>query len=70
MGKATGLGKSEKEAKAWGKGEYANMPKETVMEQYPKHRAVGGVEDDTITGIDECCNKSVGQAMRYLSDQK
>lgn len=70
MGKATGLGKSEKEGKAWGHGQYANMPHEVVMEQYPKCRAVDGVEDDTINGIDDVVDRGVAKVGKYMSNQK
>lgn len=51
--KAVSHGTSENEGRAWGHGEYANMPKEVVMASYPK----GGYStdphlDDTIQRLD------------------
>lgn len=70
MAKADQHGVSEREGKAWGKGEFANMPKETKMDMYPKsHEAGPGVLDDTMTGIDASNKKSSGKTRKYLSNQ-
>lgn len=63
-------GTSEREGKAWGKGEYANMPQDVVKEMYPKTK--GGSRktlDDTIKGIDYSIDRSEGRASKYVSDQ-
>ena len=40
-------GTSENEGRAWGHGQYANMPQEARMSQYPKmpHKELGGIDD-------------------------
>lgn len=40
-------GTSEHEGKAWGHGQYANMPQEVKMSEYPKmpHKELGGLDD-------------------------
>lgn len=70
MAKAQSHGTSEKEGKAWGHGKFANMPTEVKMDMYPKGRMVGGMEDDTITGIDKLESEAVAKAGRYMSNQK
>jgi hypothetical protein len=63
-------GVSEREGKAWGHGQYANMPQEVVKSMYPKARGAGKkVIDDTITGIDRSIDRSESRASRNLSDQ-
>ncbi len=63
-------GVSEKEGKAWGKGEYANMPKAEKMQLYPKNpKARDKVLDDTITGIDSWSRQMEGKRDRFVSDQ-
>jgi hypothetical protein len=65
------LGVSEKEGHPMGHGEFANMPQEKMMKPYPRSRNYrGGVEDDTITGIDQISTVSEGKAQRFLSNQK
>lgn len=67
---ATGMGVSEKEKPAMGHGEFANMPKEVHMEEYPKAAKYrGGVLDDTITGIDRTNHMAESKAQRFLSNQ-
>lgn len=64
-------GVSESEGKAWGSGQFANMPQDVKMQAYPKASNYRGrPEDDTITGIDSVCQKSESTASRYLSNQK
>ena len=61
---------SEREGKAWGRGEFANMPKEVSMAAYPKaHEAGPGYEDDTITRIDGENGRAQTKTKRYLSNQ-
>jgi len=69
MKKSTGLGVSEQEKKAWGQGEYANMPQDVVKELYPKVSMASDRLDDTITGIDSCMRNSEGKRSKYVSDQ-
>lgn len=61
---------SEHEGRAWGAGEFANMPQEKKMESYPKASHYGTHElDDSITGIDKCVSASESKANRFLSNQ-
>lgn len=53
-----------------GKGEFANMPKDVRMEQYPKTRHGRGDMDDTISGIDEVIDQGAERRDRYMSNQK
>lgn len=54
-----------------GKGDFANMPREVVMKEYPRNKgARGGYMDDTITGIDNVIRGSEGKASRHMSNQK
>lgn len=70
MAKANMHGDSEKEGRAWGKGEFANMPKEVKMNQYPKAAEFGpGNLDDTMTEIDRVNLKAHNKSHKYLSDQ-
>jgi hypothetical protein len=48
----------------------ANLPQEVHMVDYPKQSGLGGEIDDTITGIDECVKQGIGQAKKYISNQK
>mgnify|MGYP007017470555 FL=1 len=64
-----GKGTSEKEGKAWGHGQYANMPQETKTSMYPKNRGQGGSIDDTMTGIDKSISQAESQSSRHLSSQ-
>ena len=70
MAKADMHGNSEREGKAWGKGEFANMPKEVKMDAYPKANEFGpGDLDDTMTEIDACNARAHKKAKGYLSNQ-
>jgi hypothetical protein len=63
-------GESEKEGRAWGRGEHANMPKETKMKDYPKANQMGPtVEDDTMGRIDKENSQAKRQSHRYTSNQ-
>jgi hypothetical protein len=54
-----------------GKGNFANMPQEVKMTQYPKYPNPGDKElDDTITGIDQTVTTSSGKRKKYVSNQK
>lgn len=67
---ATGLGVSEAEAPAMGHGNFANMPQDIYMEQYPKAPAQRShVLDDTMSHIDRCNHHAEIQESKYLSNQ-
>jgi hypothetical protein len=54
-----------------GKGQFANMPKEVEIKEWPKYPKAGEKElDDTITGIDEVCGKSASKRKSKVSNQK
>lgn len=56
---------------AVGRKDFAGMPSEKVMKEYPKYNP--GVDkeiDDTIVGVDEVNSRSAKQRKKYLSDQK
>ena len=68
--KASMHGNSEREGKAWGRGEFANMPQEKKMNAYPKAHEYGPTDlDDTMTGIDSCNAKAHSTARSHLSNQ-
>lgn len=69
MAKVNEHGVSEREGRAWGHGEFANMPKKTKMDMYPKNRGQTGVLDDTITGIDRSIGEAETQSKRHQSNQ-
>ena len=47
-------GTSEEEGRPWGQGEYANMPQQVRMQEYPKYGHEKMPElDDTMGRIDE-----------------
>lgn len=70
MAKASMHGESEKEGRAWGHGEFANMPKEVKMDRYPKaHEEGPTVEDDTMTRIDRENRQAHMQSRRHMSNQ-
>jgi hypothetical protein len=63
-------GESEHEGRAMGKGQFANMPTEVRMEQYPKFPSQRGHDlDDTMREIDRCNAHAEKQESRYLSNQ-
>lgn len=47
MAKADMHGDSDHEGKAWGHGQFANMPQEVKMDMYPKeaHKELDGIND-------------------------
>lgn len=55
-----------------GKGGHANMPQEVKITTVPKRSYITNQEDmdDTMTGIDAVCNKTVGKASKHKSNQK
>lgn len=63
-------GVSEKEDKAMGQGDFANMPKDVKMESYPKANQFGpGVLDDTMVEIDRTTKVASGKSHKFLSNQ-
>lgn len=66
----TGHGNSEKEGKAVGKGNFANMPQEVSMKAYPKAKEYGPSDlDDTMTGIDMSNSKAHSKSRKNVSNQ-
>lgn len=53
-----------------GKGDFANMPQDVMMSEYPKVRHGSGDMDDTITGIDEVQDEGAARRNRFISNQK
>lgn len=54
-----------------GRNDFAGMPREVVMEEFPKPRTgLGGELDDTIMGIDDVMSMSEAKARKYVSNQK
>jgi hypothetical protein len=63
-------GNSEKEGRAWGKGEFANMPKEVSMKSYPKANEYGPSDlDDTMTEIDRVNSMAHKRSRSHVSNQ-
>jgi hypothetical protein len=61
---------SEKEGKAVGKGQFANMPQEVKMRAYPKANEYGPSDlDDTMTEIDNVNRKAHSRARSNVSNQ-
>lgn len=61
---------SENEGKAWGHGEFANMPQAEKMQSYPPCSKYRGRDlDDTITGIDKSNYHSESMAQKHISNQ-
>ena len=70
MKKADMHGVSEREGKAWGKGQYANMPQDLQMKMYPKASEFGpGVLDDTMVEIDRTMSVASSKSHKNLSNQ-
>lgn len=60
-----------KEEKMSGKGNFANLPQDVKMTEYPKYPRAGEREiDDTITGIDEVVGRSSSKRKSHISNQK
>lgn len=65
-----GKGVSENEGKRVGGSDFAGMPKEVNMSQYPKNRGAGHRDlNDTMTGIDMNISKSESYTQKHLSNQ-
>lgn len=63
--KASHHGTSENEGKAWGHGEFANMPSKPVMQSYPKGGySTDGHLDDTIGRLDSDSENAEGIVKR------
>ncbi len=63
-------GNSEKEGKAMGKGQFANMPQEVKMQAYPKANQFGPSDlDDTMTGIDRETSQAHSKSRSRMSNQ-
>lgn len=70
MKKASMHGSSEHEGKAWGKGKFANMPTDVMMDMYPKASEFGpGDLDDTMTEIDRTTSVAHSKSHKNLSNQ-
>jgi len=53
-----------------GKGQFANMPQDVYMGQYPKVKLpMNEGIDDTMSEIDGCVAKSEGKRSKYKSQQ-
>lgn len=56
---------------AIGRNDFAGLPRETIMEEYPRNRMMPGSRlDDTMSEIDAIQSDSERQLERYLSHQK
>ena len=54
-----------------GKTNFAGMPDEVMMEQYPEYSNMTTNElDDTLTGIDKVCKHAETKREKYISNQK
>jgi|GEM_PF-2297239 len=63
-------GESESEGRAWGHGQFANMPHEVKMKGYPKASEFGpSVLDDTMGHVDKTNHHAETQTRRHLSNQ-
>ncbi len=63
-------GNSEKEGKAVGKGQFANMPTEVKMQAYPKAHEFGPTDlDDTMTHVDQVNMKAHKKSRSNMSNQ-
>ena len=57
--------KSGKDSKS-----FAGMPQDVKMVEFPKCNYYNGNMDDTITGIDDINDRSVGKLKKNISNQK
>lgn len=62
-------GDSEHEGRVAGRGEFANMPKDVKMEQYPKNRYASDSEHDDIKRVDSEIDRSEMKRRKYMSGQ-
>lgn len=54
-----------------GKGEFANMPKDVYMKEYPKgRRPADGMIDDSMVDVDDIEEQAMNRRRRYWSKQK
>lgn len=54
-----------------GKGDFAGMPSELMMKEYPKSRmGRSGELDDSMSDIDDVQSEAESRRSRYLSNQK
>ena len=54
-----------------GKGDFANMPKDLVMREYPKARLGRDKEiDDSMSDVDDVEDQGAERRNRYVSNQK
>jgi hypothetical protein len=61
---------SENEGARVGAGDFAGMPQQVKMQAYPKNRGAAHRDlNDTMSGIDECINRSESKAQKNLSNQ-
>ncbi len=68
--RSAGMGNSEREGPAWGKGEMANMPQEVTKQHYPKSNQFGPTDlNDTITGIDSSNSSAHSKSRSHISNQ-
>lgn len=65
-----GGGNSEREGARIGAGDFAGMPTEVKMSQYPKPIEYGPTDlDDTMSEIDGANQRAHTKSRRYVSDQ-
>lgn len=55
-----------------GKGQFANLPQDVYMEEYPKSTRLTANEniDDTMVDIDDITDRAEMKRKKYLSNQK
>lgn len=54
-----------------GHGNFANLPQEVMMKEYPKNKMLrSGMLDDTITGIDNVISRGEVTTSKHISNQK
>ncbi len=55
-----------------GKGEFANMPKDVYMAEYPKSTRLTTNEniDDSMTDVDNVTDRAEVKRRKYISNQK
>lgn len=63
-------GESKEMKKEKGKSNFANMPQEVMMKEYPKPRdGMPDKMDDTIMGIDKCLQMSEKKLKKQMKDK-
>lgn len=55
-----------------GKGQFANMPQDVYMNEYPKSTRLTTDEriDDSMTDVDNVTDRAEGKRRKYFSNQK